>query len=151
MGLKEMIEQQHLTRYKVAKMCNIPQSTMRDLCSGKTDIKKASVETLYKLAKAFSISMEELLLKLSIDEKTGKPLDQSYLEYDLPIFLQDSIHQMNESWEKIDAGKEDSIWDCNWCDLQSSINICEVEQLITSEQANFLRKKYLRMEMANND
>ena len=124
---------------------------MRDLCSGKTDIKKASVETLYKLAKAFSISMEELLLKLSIDEKTGKPLDQSYLEYDLPIFLQDSIHQMNESWEKIDAGKEDSIWDCNWCDLQSSINICEVEQLITSEQANFLRKKYLRMETANND
>ena len=109
MSLKEMIEQQHLTRYKVAKMCNIPQSTMRDLCSGKTDIKKASVETLYKLAKAFSISMEELLLKLSIDEKTGKPLDQSYLEYDLPIFLQDSIHQMNESWEKIDAGKEDSI------------------------------------------
>ena len=151
MSLKEMIEQQHLTRYKVAKMCNIPQSTMRDLCSVKTDIKKASVETLYKLAKAFSISMEELLLKLSIDEKTGKPLDQSYLEYDLPIFLQDSIHQMNESWEKIDAGKEDSIWDCNWCDLQSSINICEVEQLITSEQANFLRKKYLRMEMANND
>ena len=151
MSLKEMIEQQHLTRYKVAKMCNIPQSTMRDLCSGKTDIKKASVETLYKLEKAFSISMEELLLKLSIDEKTGKPLDQSYLEYDLPIFLQDSIHQMNESWEKIDAGKEDSIWDCNWCDLQSSINICEVEQLITSEQANFLRKKYLRMEMANND
>ena len=151
MSLKEMIEQQHLTRYKVAKMCNIPQSTMRDLCSGKTDIKKASVETLYKLAKAFSISMEELLLKLSIDEKTGKPLDQSYLEYDLPIFLQDSIHQMNESWEKIDAGKEDSIWDCNWCDLQSSINICEVEKLITSEQANFLRKKYLRMEMANND
>lgn len=151
MSLKEMIEQQHLTRYKVAKMCNIPQSTMRDLCSGKTDIKKASVETLYKLAKAFSISMEELLLKLSIDEKTGKPLDQSYLEYDLPIFLQDSIHQMNESWEKIDAGKEDSIWDCNWCDLQSSINICEVEQLITSEQANFLRKKYLRMEMTNND
>ena len=151
MSLKEMIEQQHLTRYKVAKMCNIPQSTMRDLCSGKTDIKKASVETLYKLAKAFSISMEELLLKLSIDEKTGKPLDQSYLEYDLPIFLQDSIHQMNESWEKIDAGKEYSIWDCNWCDLQSSINICEVEQLITSEQANFLRKKYLRMEMANND
>ena len=151
MSLKEMIEQQHLTRYKVAKMCNIPQSTMRDLCSGKTDIKKASVETLYKLAKAFSISMEELLLKLSIDEKTGKPLDQSYLEYDLPIFLQDSIHQMNESWEKIDAGKEDSIWDCNWCDLQSSINICEVEQLITSEQANFLRKKYLRMEMANKD
>ena len=151
MSLKEMIEQQHLTRYKVAKMCNIPQSTMRDLCSGKTDIKKASVETLYKLAKAFSISMEELLLKLSIDEKTGKPLDQSYLEYDLPIFLQDSIHQMNESWEKIDAGKEDSIWDCNWCDLQSSINICEVEQLITSEQANFLRKNYLRMEMANND
>ena len=151
MSLKDMIEQQHLTRYKVAKMCNIPQSTMRDLCSGKTDIKKASVETLYKLAKAFSISMEELLLKLSIDEKTGKPLDQSYLEYDLPIFLQDSIHQMNESWEKIDAGKEDSIWDCNWCDLQSSINICEVEQLITSEQANFLRKKYLRMEMANND
>ena len=94
---------------------------------------------------------EELLLKFSIDEKTGKPLDQSYLEYELPMFLQESIRQMNESWEKLDAGKEDSIWDCNWCDLQSSINVCEVEQLITSEQANFLRKKYLRMEMNSSD
>lgn len=72
-----------------------------------------------------------------------------YLECDLPVFLQNSIRQMQESWTRLDAGQKDNLWDCNWCELQSDINVCEVEQLITQQQARYLREKYLRMEISD--
>lgn len=75
----------------------------------------------------------------------GKPIDKGYLECDLPEFLQRSLDQMKKAWELIDAGKEYSLWDCDWCELQSDINAAEVDQQISSEKANYLRKKYLRM------
>ena len=80
-----------------------------------------------------------------IDEKTGKTLDLSYLERGLPPFLNSSIEEMKKSWDILDSGGEDTLWDCKWCDLNSDINVAEVEQIITSEQADYLRKKYLRM------
>lgn len=79
-------------------------------------------------------------------DKTGKPKDRSYLECGLPDFLQESIHNMKAAWEKLDRGEEYMRWDCDYCSLQSDINNAEVNQLISSEQAWFLREKYLRLE-----
>lgn len=76
------------------------------------------------------------------DEKTGLPKDKSYLEYDLPPFLQESIQAMV-------AGDPD-FWDCLYCELQSDINVAEVEQIITSEQAWYLREKYLGIKKEQN-
>ena len=73
-------------------------------------------------------------------------LDKSYLECGLPEFLQASIQAMNEAWRKVDSGKEYLHWDCDYCNLQSDINSAEVNQLISEEQAWYLREKYLRME-----
>ena len=68
------------------------------------------------------------------DEHTGKPIDQSYLEEGLPQFLSESIQQTIVAWEKKDS--EGYLeWDCDYCNLQSDINIAEVENLITSDQA----------------
>lgn len=78
------------------------------------------------------------------DEATGLPIDKSYLECNLPDLLIESIERMKIAWEKYDNG-ERSDWDCDYCELQSNINIAEVEQLISSEQAWYLREKYLRM------
>ena len=61
---------------------------------------------------------------------TGLPADTSYLECGLPDFLRESIAQM----------------DCDYCNLQADINNAEVNQVISSEQAWYLREKYLRME-----
>ncbi|MBP0954429.1 MAG: hypothetical protein J6M90_02145 [Oscillospiraceae bacterium] len=72
--------------------------------------------------------------------------DRSYLEYELPELLKDSIEKMKKTWERLDAGIPDMAWDGDYCELQSNINICEVAQLISSEQAWYLREKYLRME-----
>ncbi|MEY8482269.1 hypothetical protein AALD74_10490 [Lachnospiraceae bacterium 48-21] len=86
------------------------------------------------------------LLITEYDEKSGLPIDHGYLECGLPCFLQESIEQMKKAWKKLDAGEEYLQWDCDFCNLQSDINTTEVNGVINSEQAWYLRKKYLRME-----
>ena len=82
---------------------------------------------------------------VEFDQDTGLPKDKIYLEKGLPPFLQESLEGMKASWEIVDSGKKDLHWDIAWCDLYSSINSAEVDQLITTEQAWYLRFKYLRM------
>jgi hypothetical protein len=79
------------------------------------------------------------------DNETGLPLNQEYLEYGLPQYLQESVENMQKSWELEDCGIKDYNWDVCWCDLNADINSAEVEQEITSQQAWYLRRKYLRM------
>ena len=67
------------------------------------------------------------------------------LECGLPEDLHESILRMEESWNIIDSGRQDNHWDLCWCDLNALINSYEVEQVISSEQAWYLREKYLRM------
>lgn len=76
---------------------------------------------------------------------TGLPKNKDYLECGLPLYVQDSIKNMIKSWEIIDSGEKDYHWDLNWCELNADINSAEVEQEISSEQAWYLREKYLRM------
>lgn len=76
-----------------------------------------------------------MINKDDYDEITGLPKDKSYLEADLPAFLLTSIEQYINS--------PDNIWDCRYCELQSDINVAEVDLQITSEQAWYLREKYL--------
>lgn len=81
------------------------------------------------------------------DEETGLPKDKGYLECGLPRFLMKSIEQMKGAWKKYDSNDEEYLhWDCDFCELQSDINVAKVEGLITSEQAWYLREKYLRIE-----
>ena len=79
------------------------------------------------------------------DEETGLPNDKSYLECNLPEWLQESINKMVEIWEQLDRGEKNYRWDCYYCELQSDINVAEVEQMISTEQAWYLREKYLRI------
>lgn len=79
------------------------------------------------------------------DSETGLPVDKTYLECGLPPYLQTSIKNMSASWAIEDSGKKDYHWDIFWCELNADINCAEVEQEISSEQAWYLREKYLRM------
>ena len=80
------------------------------------------------------------------ESDTGLPADKSYLECGLPDFLRDSIAQMQAAWDRLDRGEKDLRWDCDYCNLQTDINNAEVNGVISSEQAWYLREKYLRME-----
>lgn len=85
------------------------------------------------------------------DSKTGLPTDKSYLECGLPDFLVEFIEAMKNAWEKLDHGEEYLHWDCDYCSLQSDINSAEVNQIISEEQAWYLREKYLGLERIQND
>ena len=61
MSINELLKQKNMTKYRLAKVSGIPQTTVIDICSGKTKIEKCNAETLYKLAKALDITMEFLM------------------------------------------------------------------------------------------
>ena len=61
MNLNDLLKQKNITKYKLSKTSGIPFATISDISTGKTNIKNCSAETLYKLAQALSVSMEDLL------------------------------------------------------------------------------------------
>lgn len=77
---------------------------------------------------------------------TGMPTDETHFECGLPKLLSESLERMKKSWEIVDSGKQDIHRDICLCELNADINSAEVENLISSEQAWYLRRKYLRME-----
>ena len=79
------------------------------------------------------------------DPATGLPEDKTYLEYGLPEYLQISLGNMKKTWKILDSGTRTNTWDLYWCELNADINSAEVDELITHEQADYLRRVYLRM------
>lgn len=61
MLLNKLLSQQDMSVYQLAKISNLPYTTVNDICTGKTQLKKCTAETVYRIAQAFNISMEELL------------------------------------------------------------------------------------------
>lgn len=72
--------------------------------------------------------------------------DREYLEHNLPEFLDESLVAFKKALADIQNGKRYLQLDMDYCELQSNINVAEVEQLITPEQADYLRGKYLYAE-----
>jgi len=61
MILNDLLEQKAMTKYKLAKVSGVPFTTISEMTTGKTKIKNCTGETLYKLAKALNVTMENLL------------------------------------------------------------------------------------------
>ena len=138
---------QNITRYHLSKISGVPKTTITDICTGKSEIERCSAKTVQRIATALDCRMEDIMnLSSEYDLNTGLPKDKSYLECGLPEFLQESIKIMKKAWERLDSGEKYLHWDGDYCNLQSDINSAEVNQIISEEQAWYLREKYLRME-----
>ena len=61
MTINTMLNQQNMTKYRLAKESGLPHATISDICSGKAQIEKCSAETLYKIAKVLHVSIEDLI------------------------------------------------------------------------------------------
>lgn len=147
MSLQDYLDQHHISKYRLSKLSGVPMTTIIDIFSGKSDISRCAASTIQRLAHALNCTMEEIMDMASpYDSETGLPKDGSYLELGLPDFLQKSIAAMQVTWDLLDNGKESFTWDCDYCVLQSDINNAEVNGMISSEQAWYLREKYLRLE-----
>ncbi len=147
MDLQSLLEKKHISKYRLSKISGVPKTTIMDMCSGRSNIERCSAKTVLQLSRALGCTMEDIMnLSQTHDKEAGLPVDKTYLERGLPHFLVESISTMKSAWEKVDNGKEYLHWDCDYCNLQTDINNAEVNQVISPDQARYLRKKYLRME-----
>ncbi len=148
MKIQTLLREKNMSMYRLSKISGVPKTTVIDICSGKSNIEGCTAKTVQQLSKALGCTMEDLMQidNARYDPSTGLPRDKSYLEKDLPEYLQKSIDAMQTSWKILDGGGTDLRWDIYWCDLNADINHAETEQLIPSDQAWYLREKYLRME-----
>lgn len=147
MNLQTFLDKRNISKYHLSKISGVPKTTIMDICAGRSEIERCSAKTVQQLAKALNCTMEDIMeLSSSYDEKTGLPKDEAYFECDLPPFLVASIESMKKAQAKLDRGEKYYEWDCDFCDLQSSINVAETEQIISPDQAWYLREKYLGLE-----
>ena len=131
MTFEELLLEKELTVYKLSKLSGVPKSTIFDISSGKTNIMDCTGRNLWALSKTLHVSIEDLL---SLDRELYNPA----YEKNVPAFLSDDIENMKKAKKR-----NSSILDCYLDELNSSINVCEVENIISKEQANYLRNKYL--------
>jgi DNA-binding Xre family transcriptional regulator len=126
MTFLDLLAEQKTTVYSLSVNSGVPKTTLTDIASGKADILECSGKTLLAISKSLHISIEELL---SLEREEAKTL--------LPGFLLDSISEYRKA-----IRKGSTLIDCYSDQLNSSINVAEVEHLISKEQANRLRARY---------
>lgn len=129
-----LLEKRHMTKYRLAVLSGVPHTTLNDICSGKTRLEKCSADTVFKLAEALGVSME-LLTKSGIQQAER----ERSCEYGLPDYLQHDLDAYKDGLKS-----KSPLMDCLWGELYGSINMAEISDgLITKEQADYLRHKYL--------
>ncbi len=134
MIIEDLLAKRDMTKYRLAVQAGIPHATLNDICSGKTKLEKCSAETVYKLAKALGVSMELLTEGGLLQAERERSF-----EYGLPDYLQHDLDAYKDGLKS-----HSGLMDCLWGELYGSINMAEISDgIITSEHANYLRKKYL--------
>ncbi len=128
MTFLDLLAEQKTTVYSLSINSGVPKTTLTDIASGKADILECSGKTLLAISKSLHISIEELL---SLEREEAKTI--------LPGFLLDSISEYRKA-----IRKGSTLIDCYSDQLNSSINVAEVEHLISKEQANRLRARYFK-------
>lgn len=61
MVLTDLMKQKNMTKYRLSKLSGVPYATVSDICNGKACLEKCNAETVYRIAKALDVPMEELL------------------------------------------------------------------------------------------
>ena len=126
MTFLDLLSEKKTTVYSLSMDSGIPRTTLTDIASGKADILECSGKTLLAISKSLHVSIEDLLSLEREEAKTS-----------LPGFLLDSINEYRKA-----IRKDSTLIDCYSDQLNSSINVAEVENLISKEQADRLRARY---------
>ena len=131
MTFGDLLIKKNYTVYRLSKESGVPKTTIFDISSGKSNLLDCSGRNLLKISKCLGVSIEDLL---SLDQELYNP---SY-DKNIPAFLAESIDNIKKAKKK-----KSSLIDCYLDETNSSINVCEIENLVSKEQADYLRKKYL--------
>ncbi len=69
MLINERLEKLNMTKYRLSMESGVPQATIHDICSGKAKLEKCAAGTLFRLAKALGVSLEEILQSAEMDSE----------------------------------------------------------------------------------
>ena len=61
MTIQEAMRKSGTSIYSLSKKSGVPYSTLRDICSNKTDFGKCEARTVYLLAQALDVSLDDLM------------------------------------------------------------------------------------------
>jgi DNA-binding Xre family transcriptional regulator len=131
MTFNELLNEKNFTIYKLSKESGVAKTTLFDIGSGKSNILDCTARNLLKISNVLKVSIEDLI---QLEPTVYNPT----FERNVPKFLLESIENLKKA-----KRKKSSLLDCYLDETNSSINVCEVENLISKEQADYLRKKYL--------
>lgn len=144
MHISEAMTMAGMTRYRLSKTSGIPWATLSDICSGRTDLRRCTAETVLKLSKALGMTMEDVLeletggdlVQLPSEDDEYVPELESYP--DLPKDLQKAI----DDYERM---KDDPrhIEDCLIDEIAGSINANLHSGTISPDVAASLFEKYV--------
>jgi len=126
MTFLDLLSEKKTSVYSLSMDSGVPKTTLTDIASGKADIFECSGKTLLAISKSLNVSIEYLL---SLEREESKTI--------LPEFLIDSINEYRKA-----IRKDSTLIDCYSDQLNSSINVAEVEHLISKEHADRLRARY---------
>lgn len=126
MTFLDLLAYKRTTVYSLSRESGVPKTTLTDIASGKANILDCSGKTLLAISRNLGVSIEELL---GLEREEAKTL--------LPPFLLDSINEYRKA-----VRKDSTLVDCYSDQLNSSINVAEVENLISHEMAARLRARY---------
>ncbi len=62
MYLIELMNTRHMSRADLSGLSGVPESTLRDILSGKAQLDRCEAATLYSIAEALDVSIEDILL-----------------------------------------------------------------------------------------
>lgn len=124
----DLLLEKKLSVYRVSQLSGVPKTTIHDISIGKSDILNCNGKTLLAIASTLNVSIEYLL---SLEREMYIPK--------LPGFLVKSLNSYRNA-----ARKGSPSLDCCIDELNSSVNVAEVEGFITKEIADNLRQKYLK-------
>ena len=61
MNINNLLAHRNMTKYRLSKVSGVPFTTVSEITTGKTKIKNCTGDTLYRLAKALNVTIEDLL------------------------------------------------------------------------------------------
>ena len=132
MNIDTFLKNKGYTVYRLSKETEISKTTLFDIFSGKSNILDCRVRIIMKIAAALDCDIKELI-------NLEPVLYNSVYEENIPSFLKENI-----AFIKNKRNWNNPLFDCYLDEANSSINVCEIENLISREQADYLRNKYLR-------
>ena len=82
--IDDIMREKAMTKYRLSKLSNVPYTTVNDICTGRADIRRCSADTVYKIAGALGVTMEELLAPYYV------------VRPDFELFKSNVCHQLRE-------------------------------------------------------